>query len=177
MRVRWVLMAGGVAGLLLLGAVYAKTESYGVRGAKVHLTILEKHIEGESLVISVLASNSGSKVLGNDGNFDVRYEKEGLWNTNWLPGHRSTMYRMLPGETNRERIVLPPGVRRFQVGAGYKAERGSSAALSRLDNSRIPVWLRDAMAKVVGRMPYSPGPDVQFWDVEHEVSAAKDAKR
>ena len=173
MRVRWVLMAGGVAGLLLLGAVYAKTEGYGVRGAKAQIIVLEQHIEGESLVVSVLASNTGSKVLVNGGNLDVRYEKDGSWNTNWLPGHRSLIKWMLPEETNRERLILPPGVRRFQVGAGYEAAHGKEAALCRLYSSRLPIWLRDAMVKIVDLMPYSPGPHVQFWDVEHEVQTGE----
>jgi hypothetical protein len=162
-------MVGGVGVLFLLAGAFAMFESSGGRSAKAQLAVVDPHVEGESLVISVLTSNAGSSVLVNGGNFMVRYKMDGAWNTNSLPGLRSCIYWLLPGQTNSQRFKLPRGVSRFQVGAEYEAAHGRGAAACRLYSAPVPHWFSGALVNVLSVLPYRPGPYIEFWDDEHEV--------
>jgi len=169
MRSRWRLIVGGVGVLLLLAGAYAMNKGSGGRSARAQLKVVDQHVEGESLIISVLTSNVGSSVLVNGGNFVVRYKMDGAWNTNSLPGFRSSIYWLLPGQTNSQRLKLPRGVSRFQVGAAYEAAHGRVGAACRLYSSRLPHWLSGVIANVLSVLPYRPGPYIDLWDDEHEV--------
>lgn len=158
--------------LLLIGVAYGVIQSPGSSPGKLQLTVVDQHIEGESLVISVSTSNAGSAVLINGGNCEVRYKIDGAWSTNSFPGLRSSIFWLLPGQMHSERVRLPRAVSRFQVGASYEVGHGRVAAACRLYSSPLPHRISEALAGVVSVLPYRPGPYIEFWDVEHEVRIA-----
>jgi len=166
-RWRWLALGGGM--LLLIGVAYGMSKRPGSTSGKLQLTVVEQHIEGESLVISVLTSNAGSAVLINGGNCEVRYKIGGAWSTNSFPGLRSSIFWLLPRQTQAERVKLPRSVSRFQIGASYEVGHGRVAAACRLYSSPLPHRMSGALANVVSLLPYRPGPYVEFWDDEHEV--------
>ena len=169
MRGKRRLMAGGVGVLLVLALAYAMIAGSGARSAKVQFAVVDQHVEGECLVISVVMSNAGSSGPVNGGNFDVRYKVDGAWNTNSLPGFRSSIYWLLPGQAESKRLKLPQAASRFQVGAAYQVAHGRVDAACRLYSSPLPHRISEAMADVLKVLPYSPGPYVEFWDDEHEA--------
>jgi hypothetical protein len=172
MHSRWLWLALGSAVLLLVGGAYGVIQSPGSTPGKLQITVASQHVQGESLLISVSTSNAGSAVLLNGGNFEVRYEVDGTWNTNSLPGFRSSIFCLLPGQMHSEQIRLPRDVSRFQVGASYEVAHGRVAVACRLHSSPLPHQISGAIADVVGLLPYRPGPFVEFWDKEHEARNA-----
>src|SRR5512133_454731 len=169
MRTSWRWLALGGALLLIIGVTYGVVQSPGRKSGKLLLRVVDQDIEGESLVMSVLTSNAGSAVLINGGNCEVRYMVNGAWKTNSFPGHRSSIFWLLPGQMHLERVRLPRGVSRFQVGASYEIGNGRVAAACRLYSSPLPDRICGALVKVASLLPYRPGPWVQFWDDEHDV--------
>src|SRR5438309_1065118 len=93
-RRRWLALGSGL--LLLIGVAYGVIQSPGSRSGKLQLTVVDQHIKGEYLVMSVLTSNAGSAVLINGGNCEDRYKIDGVWSTNSLPGLYSSIFWLLP---------------------------------------------------------------------------------
>jgi len=166
-RWRWLALGGGV--LILIAVVYSVTQSSRGGSGKLQIRVVNQHIQGESLLISVLTSNSGSAVLINGGNCEVRCRVDGVWSTNSLPGIRSSIFWLLPGQTYSQQLRVPRGVSRFQVGASYEVGHGRVAAACRLYSSPLPHRISGALVNVVSLLPYHSGPYVEFWDDEHEV--------
>ncbi len=169
MRSRCLWLALGTETLLAVGVGYGVIQRGGSTPGKLQLTVGVQHIQGDSLVTSVLTSNGGSAVLINGGNYEVRYKIDGAWSTNSFPGFRSSIFWLLPGQMHSEQIRLPRGVSRFQVGASYEVAHGRVAAACRLYSSPLPHRISAALASVAGLLPYRPGPYVEFRDDEHEV--------
>jgi hypothetical protein len=165
-------LAAGSIGLLLIAVTCAIPWTAGNKSAKLQLTAVDQRIQGDALVISVLTSNAGSAVLVNGGNCEVRYQKDGVWSTNSLPGFRSSIAWLLPGQVHTERIKLPLGTSRFQVGAGYEVAHGRVAAACRIYNSPLPHGLSTALVNGLKLLPYRAGRYVEFWDNEHDVRIA-----
>ena len=140
--------------------------------AKLQITVLDQRIAGDSLVVSLVASNAGPTVLVNAGNYEVRYLVNGAWSTNSLPGIRSSILWLLPGQTHGQQVRLPRDVLRFRVGAEYEVAHGRVAALCRLYGSPLPHGIMGTLANVLRVLPYRPGPFVEFWDDEHEAHLA-----
>jgi hypothetical protein len=158
--------------LLLIAGAY-EVKSPGSRSGKLQLTVAGAHVQGESLVMSVLTSNAGSAVLINGGNCEVRSKVDGAWSTNSFPGLRSSIFWLLPGQIHSEQIRLPRGVSRFQVGATFEVAHGRVASACRLYSSPLPHWISGGIANILGLAPYRPGPYVEFWDDEREVRTAE----
>lgn len=156
--------------LFLIGIAYEMNKRVADTSGKVHLTVVDHHIEGESLVVSVLTSNAGSTVLLNGGNVEVRYKIGKAWTTNSLPGLRSCSFWLLPGQTHWQRIRLARSVSRFQVGASYEVGQGKAAAVCRLYSSPLPRQIGAVLASAVNLLPYRPGPNIHYWDDEHDVA-------
>src|SRR4051812_196067 len=114
MRSRWRWLALGSGVLLLIAVAYGMIQSPGSRSGKLQFSVVGQHIQGESLVMSVMTSNAGSAVLINGGNCEVRYKMDGAWSTNSFSGSRSSIFWLLPGQVHTERIRLPRGVSRFR---------------------------------------------------------------
>jgi hypothetical protein len=169
MRSRWLWLALGSGVLLLIGVAYGVIQNPGGRPAKLQLTVVDQHVQGDALIISVVTSNVGSAVLINGGNYDVRYRIDGAWSTNSFPGFRSCIFWLLPGQMHTEQVRLSRGVSRFRVGATYEVAHGRVAAACRLYSSPLPHRISEALANAVSLLPYHPGPYIEFWDDEHEV--------
>jgi hypothetical protein len=157
--------------LLLIAVASLVSQSSGGGSGKLQIRVVNQHIQGESLLISVLTSNAGSAVLINGGNCEVRYRVDGVWSTNSLPGVRSSIFWLLPTQTYSQKLRVPRSVSRFQVGASYEVGHGRVAAACRLYSSPLPHRISGALVNVVRLLPYRPGPYVEFWDDEHEVRA------
>jgi len=170
MRSSWHWLALGGVMLFLIGIAYELSKRLGDASGSVHLTVVDHHIEGESLVISVLTSNAGSAVLLNGGNVEVRCQIAGAWTTNSLPGLRSCHFWLLPGQTHWQRIRLARSVSRFQVGALYEVAQARAAAVCRLYSSPLPRQVGAVLASAVNLLPYHRGPDIEYWDDEHAVA-------
>jgi hypothetical protein len=169
-RRRWWFVIGGCVVFSSAIAALLTASSRDV-ATKFQITVLNQRIVGDSLIVSVMASNAGPAVLVNGGNFDVRYQVNGVWSTNSLPGMRSSIAWLLPGQTSSQRLRLPLGVSRFQVGAAWEVAHGRVAAFCRLYSSPLPHWISAALANVLSLLPYRPGPYVEFWDAEHDFRA------
>ena len=168
-RRRWWLVGGGCAVFLAAIAVVMIVPSRDL-AAKLQITILNQRIAGDSLIVSLVASNAGPTVLVNGGNYQVRYQVNGAWSTNSMPGIRSSIFWLLPGQTHSQQVRLPRGVSRFQVGAAYEVAHGRVATACRLYGSPLPHRISGLLANGLSRLPYRPGPYVEFWDDEHAAA-------
>lgn len=169
MRHKRLWLAFGIGVLLLIGVTYGVIQSPGGRPGELQLEVVNQHIEGGSLIISVLTSNAGSAVLVNGGNCEVRYKIDRAWSTNSFPGIPSSIAWLLPGQTHSEQVRLPRGVSRFQVSESYEVAHGRVAAACRLYSSPLPRWISGALENVLSLLPYRRGEYIEFRDDEHEV--------
>jgi hypothetical protein len=172
MRSRWRWLGAAIIVVLLIPVTLGLLGSSSSKPGKLYLEAATFTSHGESLVISVLTSNAGSTVLVNGGNCDVRYQMDGLWSTNSLPGYRSSISWLLPGQVRTQHISLPRRTSRFQVGAGYEVAHGRVATVCRLYSSPLPHVISGLLASALRPLPYRPGPYVEFWDDEHDIQAA-----
>jgi hypothetical protein len=154
--------------LLILAAVAYLAAGSAHYSGNVTVIVEGQRIVGDSVVVSVLASNPGpGTLIWSDSPFlEARYEMDGVW-TNSYRGRGLTMLGLLlPGEVEHGEFSLPRNATRCQVGGyfEYAGPRGAAAA-----HLMKPGWwgrLHPVSDWVVGLLPGGGRQVVESWSTE-----------
>ena len=153
--------------ILLAGAiVYNGAHRSGGAQPKLQIAVTDQRLVSDSLVVSVIASNTGPRTLVNGGACEVRYEMEGVWTTNSFGGERSSLLWLLPGESRRQKFSLPRRVTRFQVGYSFDVACTRVSLACQLAEHG---WL-DRMRWALNMLPSHPAEYRDFWGPECGVA-------
>jgi len=132
---RWVLVVAYVIALIV--ASYGMIWRYGQRPALVSVGVVGQHVKDDTLIVSVIATNTGQTLLvchGHPPFRDVRVRTDRGW-TN-MPktylSQQSSIGFLLPGRLQQYSITVPRSITGLQVTCCFESAGAKTFVASRL---------------------------------------------
>jgi hypothetical protein len=166
-RRRWVVAACCI--LIVVAIGYIAADRSGGAQPKLLIAVTDQRLAGDSIVVSVIASNTGPRTLVDDGSCEARYQVNGVWVTNSFGGGRDIIGWLLPRESRSQRFPLPNHATRFQVGYSFNVASTRIALACRLARYGWLEWL-DRLKWATDLLPRHEEEYTNFWSTEYDVA-------
>ena len=135
---------------------------------KVTVTIERQRILGDSVILSVLASNHGpGTLMWSDSPFmEARFQVGGTWTNSYRGRGVTRMGLLVPGEVVRGEFSLPRNTIRCQVDGYFEYAGPRGTVMAHMINSGWWNRLFPVSQRVIGWIPRGHSEVVEFWSKE-----------